>query len=98
MTTNLQQRFEKKFMDDDNGQISGLEEGLPALSVDCEDILAFIAQEFELAAKDVEKKQIWHKHNSISTFTSYAEEGCIYCNNNMGILDAAAIIRNRISG
>lgn len=81
MTTNLQQRFDEKFPPQKlfvrrkAGEFSELK--------GTDEILAFIAQEFELAAQAVEK--------NIRTDDTQMNDDHVY---DEAICDAAAIIRN----
>lgn len=86
MTTNLQQRFEAQFSKNAvHLRIVGKQTGYVFEDNVTDPILAFIAQEFELAALEVEK-----------TGDEYTQVGDAIVN--ATLYHAAAIIRNRISG
>lgn len=79
MTNNLQQRFKDRLS-------AGFFDDVSKRRADGRTILAFIVQEFELAAQEVEKVR------EIDDIKDYN------FGKNVGLTDAAAIIRNRISG
>lgn len=93
MTTNLQRRFEEKFPDGLYTQLQYTSRTGDNRKDDWDNkddnILAFIAQEFELAAQEVEKekKTKWNRFDNNS-------ESCAMTHND-ALEVAADIIRNR---